>query len=114
MTNDVRYNKWLEKAHPSSITQQRPLSVSCLSDKESDQSFDSDTSVGQPPSDIVSKLFHCPTPKIRRPSIPTKKTSRVLTSKENLEIIEQKERKKLEIMRVKAERKKIREEKAAG
>ena len=114
LTNDVRYNKWLEKAHPSSITQQRPLSVSCLSDKESDQSFDSDTSVGQPPSDIVSKLFHCPTPKIRRPSIPTKKTSRVLTSKENLEIIEQKERKKLEIMRVKAERKKIREEKAAG
>ena len=56
LTHNCRYNRWLQEFHLS------------------DTSLCNDTCSSEPHS-IISKLCHCPIPKIRRPSIPVTKSN---------------------------------------
>ena len=56
-------------------------------------------------------MLRCPTPPTSIPSAYPKKTSRVLTSAENLKNIEEKQKKKEEAAKLKLERQKAREDK---
>lgn len=80
LTNDARYNVWLIKHHPESAVWMQPLKCS---------------------STAVSKFLHVPSPPSRIPTYQPKSCGRVLTSAENLRILEEKQRIKMEKERAK-------------
>ena len=91
LRDDPRYNSWLRRCHPESAVWMQPLSYG---------------------STAVSQYLHCPSPPSQIPTYKPKSCGRVLTSSENLALLEEKEREKLEKQKAKKEREEARRKKA--
>ena len=112
LTTDTRYNKWLEVTHPSTtfLAHLPAVSQGTLAQLSSGlATFNRPSeSVGQ-----LSRFLKQPTPSLtsRQSTNKSKPSSRVLTSAQNLKIIEEKEQQKKTKELEKEERKKVAEEK---
>ena len=125
LKHDERYNKWLKIHHPESAQKSHPP-VFDLSSAESvekpptllqhsDKSLcprttpELNADVKQLTNDELSEFLKVPTPLSKK--VAPRKKARVLTSLENIQLLEEKEREKQEIIDQKEKRKQEREEK---
>ena len=125
LKHDERYNKWLKIHHPESAQKSHPP-VFDLSSAESvekpptllqhsDKSLcprttpELNADVKQLTNDELSEFLKVPTPLSKK--VAPRKKARVLTSLENIRLLEEKEREKQEIIDQKEKRKQEREEK---
>ena len=125
LKRDERYNKWLKIHHPESAQKSHPP-VFDLSSAEpvekpptllqhSDKSLcprttpELNADVKQLTNDELSEFLKVPTPLSKK--VAPRKKARVLTSLENIRLLEEKEREKQEIIDQKEKRKQEREEK---
>ena len=126
--HDERYNKWVQKFHPSSsFVKPSTFSIPDVSLRESDTddddwsriaqgsfSVDSDDSTDVcylKKVSLVDKLLDQRKEDFKLPNIKTKKSSCVLTSEENLKLIKEKEMKKKKEEEEKALRRALRQKK---
>lgn len=111
--SNPRYKQWVQAYHPRSRSTQgrNPGSSSLQPSKAASKTVSSKT----PPhysSAILARVLKHPTPTIKIPASRPKSSGRVLTSEENLRILEEKERKKQEEAEMKKKKKEEREERA--
>jgi len=124
LLHDERYNCWLRKYHPDEAPLQPPVggggilmgesptSQSPLCLDVDDHMHDEQDRVLMPtaPSASISRFLYYPPPPSQLPTLKPKSSGRVLTSAENLKIIENKQQEKEAKAREKEERKQRREE----
>lgn len=109
LTGDIRYNEWLQVAHPDATIVARLPTVS----QGTLVQFQPGMSTFTRPSESVgqlSRFLKHPTPPTRKYTSRAKTSSRVLTSVENLKLIEEKEQEKKAKEAEKEQRRKAAEE----
>lgn len=117
--SDERYRLWLKMYHPDTVEvdDQRGFSpgeaIFHTPAKGLRAKKPTAKSVAlAKPSSAIEKLFSCPPPPSKLPTLKPKQSSRVLTSTENLQLLREKEQKKEATRLKKEERQKKRDEKS--
>ena len=99
---DARYNQWLQQHHPEALSLSRQLTVASMNDsscshtvlhEQGGNRLGSVTHLQH--STMLSRLMSTQEPVRKPPQVRQKNSARVLTSKENLLLIEKKEKKKV-------------------
>ena len=121
--DDERYKCWLRRYHPAEFPLRPPVGGGDVSTGESltyqspsllnlEEDHMDRVLMPTAPTASISKFLHYPSPPSQLPTLKPKSSGRVLTSAENLKMIEQKQQEKEAKAKQKEERRRKREEKA--
>ena len=117
--SDERYKLWLQMYHPDTVEvdDQRGFSPGEAIFHTPAKGLRAKKPIAKgvaiaKPSSAIEKLFSCPPPPSKLPTLKPKQSSRVLTSTENLQLLHEKEQKKEAAKQKKEERQKKQEEKS--